>query len=132
MPLTGNSIDSDSCYQFYRSSLSACIQSHEICRESDIGDTERWLPSRLIQIHPSQSLRLIEQDELRERTQSCRVEYFTLSHVWGTEKFLTLTTQNIAQLKREIQLIELPKCFQEAVMAARRLGGQYLWIDSLW
>ncbi|RSM14870.1 hypothetical protein CEP52_000969 [Fusarium oligoseptatum] len=35
------------------------------------------------------------------------------------------------QLKREIQLIELPKCFQEAVIATRRLGGQYLWIDSL-
>ncbi|RSM19465.1 hypothetical protein CDV31_001625 [Fusarium ambrosium] len=37
----------------------------------------------------------------------------------------------MAILKREIQLIELPQCFQEAVTAARRLGGQYLWIDSL-
>ncbi|RSL66577.1 hypothetical protein CEP54_003737 [Fusarium duplospermum] len=37
----------------------------------------------------------------------------------------------MTQLKREIQLIELPKCFQEAITAARRLGGQYLWIDSL-
>lgn len=77
-------------------------------------------------------MRLIERDELQERCQSRRVEYFTLSHVWGTEKFLTLTTQNMTLLKREIQLIELPKCFQEAVVAARRLGGQYLWIDSLW
>lgn len=112
--------------------MAACIQSHEACRETYIEGTERWLPSRLIQIDPSQVMRLMERDELRGCDQSQRVEYFTLSHVWGTDKFLTLTTQNMDLLKLEIQLTELPKCFQETVMAARRLGGRYLWIDSLW
>lgn len=130
--LTENGINSASYFQFYNNAMSACLKSHEGCRETYIEGSERWLPSRLIQIDPSQDMRLMERGELRECNQSRRVEYFTLSHVWGTDKFLTLTTQNMDLLKHEIQLAGLPKCFQEAVMAARRLGGRYLWIDSLW
>ncbi|KAM6513277.1 hypothetical protein FALCPG4_015720 [Fusarium falciforme] len=76
-------------------------------------------------------MKLVEREALQERNQRSRVEYFTLSHVWGTDKFLTLTTENITRLKRQIEPTELPKCFQEAVITARRLGGRYLWIDSL-
>jgi hypothetical protein len=57
-----------------------------------------------------------------------------LSHQWGSpaqhKKFCTYTT-NIDKLKKGINVMDLPRTFQDAVRITRGLGVQYLWIDSL-
>jgi len=44
---------------------------------------------------------------------------------------LRLLMSNILSLKTRIPLDHFPKTFREAVEAARRMGINYLWIDSL-
>ncbi len=41
------------------------------------------------------------------------------------------TRANIEQMKTKIVFESLPKTFQDVISIARRLGIQYVWIDSL-
>jgi hypothetical protein len=55
----------------------------------------------------------------------------TLSHCWGQNKIKRLLEENLDQMKKTIRVAELPKTFQDAIAVTRKLGIQYLWIDSL-
>jgi hypothetical protein len=55
----------------------------------------------------------------------------TLSHRWGTALFTKLLKSNLDSFCDNISVANLPKIFQEAIFASRKLGVQYLWIDSL-
>lgn len=58
--------------------------------------------------------------------------YVALSHCWGKRAFPVLHAQNAATLQDDgIPISHLPPNFQDAVLATRRLGLRYLWIDSL-
>lgn len=57
--------------------------------------------------------------------------YLTLSHCWGSSLPLCLLRSNVQDFYSGIPLTALPKTFRDAVMASRRLGARYLWIDSL-
>ncbi|KAI0156613.1 heterokaryon incompatibility protein-domain-containing protein [Xylariaceae sp. FL1272] len=102
--------------------LSICLASHESCRE----DAETgWLPSRLIDVR---------QMALRLSTDISRAEdhqYVALSHEWGTESFLTLTRDNLDDLKLHLPYHNLRPTFQEAINITREIGINFLWIDSL-
>ncbi|KHE79613.1 HET-domain-containing protein [Neurospora crassa] len=60
-------------------------------------------------------------------------QYMTLSHCWGPpEKRPIITIRaNLSVRMERISFAELPKTFQDAVVLTRKLGQQYLWIDSL-
>jgi hypothetical protein len=58
--------------------------------------------------------------------------YVCLSHCWGNSKSITTVSANLEAHKRAIAFSDLPKTFQEAVIFTRKLGIQYLWIDSLY
>lgn len=71
------------------------------------------------------SIRLLTTTKQRER-------YVCLSHCWDEEASVTRTTrQNLDSHTKSIAIDELPKTFQDAVDITRRLGIDYLWIDSL-
>jgi hypothetical protein len=57
--------------------------------------------------------------------------YVALSHCWGKSKIPVTDTPNLPERKKGIQFQSLPKTFQDAIVVTRRLGYQYLWIDSL-
>ncbi len=60
------------------------------------------------------------------------IVYLTLSHVWGDPvNMFKLTSGNMDELLRGIDLDRLSKTFRDAIMITRRLGYRYLWIDSL-
>jgi hypothetical protein len=87
-----------------------------------------WLPNRVIQVgldDGSLSLKLWE-------TEGNAGRYITLTHRWNelTQDSST-TTFNIEARKDRIELTELSATFQDAIVATRRLGIQYLWIDTL-
>jgi hypothetical protein len=81
-------------------------------------------PTRLIDV-------LSRPDPFLVETMDGRGSYMTLSHRWGTqETTATTTVMKYTANKLKIPYLKLPKTFQDAIYIARRLGAQYLWIDS--
>jgi Heterokaryon incompatibility protein (HET) len=105
--------------------LKNCITDHPEC------NTETYtakMPSRLLKL----------EQPTPNHLQLCATEidgikspYMTLSHCWGSAKFMTLTNESSQQLYRGVHISTLPRTFQDAAMIAKRLGVDYLWIDSL-
>ncbi|KAF8859213.1 HET-domain-containing protein [Acephala macrosclerotiorum] len=109
-----------------RTWIDKCIHTHSICQRE--GPTKGNLPSRLLKVDPVKKtfLRLYDTRKLPRGTQ-----YITLSHMWGTKKFLTLTTQNLENLRAGISITDLTKTFQDAIAITQFMGIGYIWIDSL-
>jgi hypothetical protein len=124
------SFTSNLCLDELITCMSECANKHRECRK---GATLDWIPSRLIDIERVKSegeIRLVLRDEMDPaRTQP---RYTTLSHIWGSQKFLTLTTSNIRELRAGFSIVRLPKKFQEAIAVTEKSGLRYIWIDSLW
>ena len=103
-----------------------CVDNHPGCRK-EASDT--FVPTRLL------DLNLLDQNYIRvvETTpNNIKGPYLTLSHCWGKATLLTLTREEEARLKGPgAHMTELPKNFQEAIVVARFIGLQYIWIDSL-
>ncbi|TKA76353.1 hypothetical protein B0A55_03734 [Friedmanniomyces simplex] len=57
--------------------------------------------------------------------------YSAVSHVWGKARRLKLLADNIDELRRGIQVSDLPVSYKEALLVAEQLGLRYLWVDSL-
>lgn len=87
-----------------------------------------WYPSRLIDLgsidSQSGSIKLV--DTARVKPEG---NYITLSHCWGGGTPVKLKSENLSDFFLEIR--SLPKTFEHAVEATRKLGVRYLWIDSL-
>jgi hypothetical protein len=84
------------------------------------------LPLRVLDVSPSESrsVRLLETEG--------KVGYWAcLSHCWGGEQPLISTKKTLSHRLKDIPWGNLPKTFQDAVVVARAMGIQYLWIDSL-
>jgi hypothetical protein len=91
----------------------------------------RKLPKRLIHIPPGDNqldnIRLI----LTDQTVPDQTTYLTLTHCWGGTAPLTTTRQNLCDMLQIVPFQYLPKTFQDAIRTTKRLGFEYLWIDSL-
>ena len=60
------------------------------------------------------------------------MEYFCLSHSWGIgHASCTTVKANLVARKNAIPWGELPTVFRQALEFTHKLGGEYLWIDSL-
>ncbi|KAI1172795.1 HET-domain-containing protein [Nemania sp. FL0916] len=57
--------------------------------------------------------------------------YICLSHCWGQERPLMTVSKTLQNHMREISWDSIPATFQEAISISKKLGIQYLWIDSL-
>ena len=112
---------SDRCFNLAKNWLQKCQDNHEMCRAAQATS----LPTRVIYLGKSdEELRLCI-------THGTSAKYATLSHCWGQITLPTLSMNNIQRLQLAIDFSVLPKSFQDAMTVTRRLGVQYLWIDSL-
>jgi Heterokaryon incompatibility protein (HET) len=58
--------------------------------------------------------------------------YVALSYCWGKNpNHLLLTSQNIEDLCKGVEVSTLDKTFREAIEFTTRLGLEYIWIDAL-
>lgn len=102
--------------------MSTCSESHELCKVRD----DSILPTRLISI-ASESPRLVLNSDIAKGQR-----YATLSHSWGAQKdVIKLTRQTLDFFLKEIPLDRLPKTFTEALVITKRLGLDFIWIDTL-
>ncbi|KFY55224.1 hypothetical protein V497_07112 [Pseudogymnoascus sp. VKM F-4516 (FW-969)] len=108
-------------FDIARNWLSKCTESHDLCKKSgnDI------LPTRLISI-TGESARLVLTSEWLARPR-----YATLSHCWGSGNAIKLTSKDLDTYMEALPVERFPKTFKEAIEITKKLGIDYLWIDSL-
>ncbi|OAA48464.1 HET domain-containing protein [Metarhizium rileyi] len=83
------------------------------------------LPTRLVDVSSLADIRLVE-------TSGQQGQYVCLTHRWGDQEMPVKTTSDtLDQLQQGIPLELLPPTFRDAALVTRRMGSQYLWIDSL-
>lgn len=105
-----------------------CCDGHLSCK-AEISSRADFLPTRLIDIGKDSSaeLRLCRGTDISPNS-----VYFTLSHCWGVlPPKLILLHSNLQSLFESIDACLLPNTFQDAFSVVRKLGGRYIWIDSL-
>ncbi|KXH36108.1 heterokaryon incompatibility protein [Colletotrichum simmondsii] len=106
-----------------RTWLGDCISNHSDYRGKD---TSGFVPTRLLDLGNPRS------DEVRLSTSvPAHEKYATLSHCWGKSQILTLGRDNMESFRAGIRVETLPKTFRDTISILRKLGLQYLWIDSL-
>jgi hypothetical protein len=103
--------------------MEECDAQHEACKQNIQGP----LPTRLLSIAGEVPRVVIT----AEWPTDPRPRYSTLSHRWGADDFLQLTSQNNDALVSGIPLADLPKTFTDAILISHHLGLEYIWIDSL-
>ncbi|OCL06658.1 HET-domain-containing protein, partial [Glonium stellatum] len=103
--------------------LERCVQDHEICRDFASSSV---LPTRVVHLGLNNS-----EIKLFEPPSGTIAQFAALSYCWGKQLPITTTGNTIAERKLGLAWNSLPPVFQDAVTVARRLGLEYIWIDSL-
>ncbi|KAH7116151.1 heterokaryon incompatibility protein-domain-containing protein, partial [Dendryphion nanum] len=110
-------------FEAARSSLHDCNSTHTSCK--DRKPSEIW-PTRLIDVGSAGN------DCLRVVTLAQPQLYCATSHCWGNHaNHLQLNRDTYTRLVSGFSFYELPRLYADFVIAARQLGVQYLWVDSL-
>ena len=105
-----------------RSWIATCVEEHgDSCATAS---ADPLLPTRVIDVGNAGTVKLFISD-------GARAKYIALSHCWGGPIATVLRRENLTQFSEDIQEDQLALNFRDAVDVARKLGIQYLWIDSL-
>jgi hypothetical protein len=117
---------SKACFNLIRGWMSRCLFNHQdICSRPPAA-----FPSRLLDVGPPTSLDSVLC--LRVMDSAEAGPWVALSHCWGTRSdYFKTTTANFQDRQSKIAFDSLPATFQDAVVVTRKLGFQYIWIDSL-
>ena len=119
--IVGRTIGAHSDFGLGKRWIEQCMATHSGCPQAS--DSE--LPTRLIDVgllDGSVEPRLVE-------TKGQQGQYVTLSHCWGASKPPVTDPLTFNTYLQEIPFVSLPRTFQDAITAVRRLGYRYLWID---
>ncbi|KAI1768047.1 heterokaryon incompatibility protein-domain-containing protein [Hypoxylon sp. FL1150] len=123
-----NTTDSEESLAQVQEWLRDCTAAHSHCGPGAASE----LPTRILDVGGqggTGKVRLVAADEISTKF----ARYVCLSHCWGGEMAETamLTTKTLNSLKGGILVETLPRVYQDAVHITKRLGIQYLWIDSM-
>jgi hypothetical protein len=128
MERVADTTKSAATFSIARKWIDDCTADHLLCNSST--EYQTYYPTRLLDCgdlqNSEEACRLIETNGMTPDG-----PYMTLSHCWGRDNCLKLTTSNYDQLLRSIPLSDLPRMYRDAVYITRRLGIRYLWIDSI-
>jgi hypothetical protein len=103
--------------------IKRCDEEHDCLPEKSVPD----LPSRILDVR-NNKVRLRESNAT-----GMSGRYACLSHRWGvpSDSMFCTTKDNFTGFKDDIPWELLPRTFQDTVSITRRLGLEFLWIDSL-
>ena len=114
----------DVCFELARKWRTTCLENH---RESCLRTINPIFPTRIIDVGPVDG-------SCEPRLWITKLEegnWVALSHCWGKGPQFMTTLHNIADRKRAIPFKDMPQTFQDAIITTRKMGYQFLWIDSL-
>lgn len=102
--------------------LSRCTTQHNSAIDHRV---TRWRPTRLLHIADIDNLNLnVDQGNF--------VKYAALSYRWGAPPFPHNTTSdNLRDRVNRIPLEGLPQTIKDAIYLAKKIGIEFVWIDSL-
>ncbi|KAF2812942.1 HET-domain-containing protein [Mytilinidion resinicola] len=110
--------------QFTDVALSSDYTNHQAEPEEAPPSKGPKLPSRVVKVDEQRPRLYVAEDGEIEK-------YLTLSHCWGkTQPFITVK-ETFAAREAGFDLEDLPKTFRDAITVTRKLGYQYIWIDSI-
>lgn len=115
--------------------IHTCVKDHPECKDEH--SQTSFIPTRLLDIGTEKSERiwLMTGDQIqRPRDLSgAKLEYATLSYCWGPPEHVPKTTSATKKSHERdgILVSKMPATFQDAIIVARKLDIQYLWIDAL-
>ncbi|KAG0651584.1 hypothetical protein D0Z07_1717 [Hyphodiscus hymeniophilus] len=115
---------SKDCFQTASNWLQACLQHHSDCMKKD---GYQQLPARVIDVGRPDGSGI----PFLCNTNGGFGQWVALSHCWGQTDPLKTTSATIKKHEESLPMRDLPPLFRNAVIITRRLGYQYLWIDSL-
>ncbi|KAN0115527.1 Heterokaryon incompatibility protein (HET) domain containing protein [Hyaloscypha variabilis] len=120
--------DSDETFDLIQGWIQRCCVEHS---EGNVLEcslrTKELLPTRIIDLEPANGTSV----SVLKITNGESGAYVTLSHCWGKNLRTKLTTANVEQWRRGIDLSTLPQSFRDAIIVTQRLHIRYLWIDAL-
>jgi hypothetical protein len=123
LPTISGNTASEESMAWVRRLLDNCIKSHSSCSQQHVPN----LPTRVLEIGSDDTkptFRLL-------CSPSTKARYACLSHCWGNSRAIVTEKATLETYTQGISWDMLPETFQEAVLIARKLGLQYLWVDSL-
>ena len=118
---------SEACLALAQDWLGRCLKNHVRCNVRH--QLKPYCPTRLVEILPlggAKDLRIIHTNRTVPDG-----PYLTLSHRWGTARFLRLEQLELENFEDGFNVVDLPRTFRDAVAVTKRLGCKYIWIDSL-
>lgn len=119
-------------FDILRNWLSDCDKNHPDCKTKTVVAPNDATPTRLIDVSNESIVVLVNKQRFSRQGE---VKYVAFSHPWGDKrihKHVCTTRENLdTYCKSGIRIKDLPNTFKDAVTITRRLGLQYLWIDSL-
>ena len=119
----GSSLSIDKLMQL----VSDCTKKHARCKLGVDGlnlDDFPVLPTRVIDVGKSDQLPHLAVPH------SQRDKYVTLSHCWGANRWVATTIDTLPHMRDGFDLESIRQSYADAILICRRLGIQYLWIDS--
>ena len=102
--------------------LRSCAEQHSDCHNDLVS-----LPARILDLQPTSEPNIISLCE----PLGALGHYAALSHCWGQTGYFTTMKASLQTHASGINVADLPRTFQDAVLWVRQLGMRYLWIDSL-
>ncbi len=112
---------SDRSFAIARGWLQRCEDEHPLCRRAEL----EKLPKRVIDVG-------IESEEPRVYiSHQERLPYAALSYCWGHDQNIRLLSTSINEYAERLPVALIPQTIADAILAARRMNVQYLWVDSL-
>jgi hypothetical protein len=117
------STGSDASMALVSTWIQHCSRNHPECKRSD---EKPLLPTRVIDVGPADGSR----EPFLFISNCLRAEYLILSHCWGNISIPCTTVETLLDRKVRIPLACMTQTFRDAVQITRRLGYQFLWVDS--
>jgi len=114
----------DDVFEAVKVDLETCLSNHEECEKP----RPSQLPTRLLLLDNDVPDRVF----VHECKAGERGNYVALSYCWGLTVQTKLLMTNVDDFSTKgIEVRALPKTIEDSIIATRKLGIKYLWIDSL-
>lgn len=115
-------VRSDEGFALIRNWLDNCRKNHPTCNDESKGAA----PLRLLYVgSENTSPRLVDNQRSQYR------DYIFLSYCGGAKRSLLLVSLYVDEFHQAIEFAELPRLFQDAILLARGISIDYIWVDSL-